>query len=560
MHNNFYFPTLIVSWIEVLMTEEIIGHGTWYDKTAASIIERERELDRSLDSIRTEMGVSASGIPHIGNLSDAIRSYAVTVALEAQDYPSELIAFADDKDGLRKVPAGMPETMRKYLGYPVTSIPDPHKCHRSFGEHATSLMLEAFDKCGVKYTFMSATDVYERGLLNEEIKTILLNAKRVGEIIREEVGQEKFEEVLPYFAICANCGRIYTTKAHELLPKENKVLYTCEGMEIKGQQFQGCGHKGEVDYTKAEGKLAWKAEFAARWKALDIRFEAYGKDIADSVRVNDRICTEILSWPPPYHSKYELFLPKSGERFSKSAGVVLSPQNWFRYGSPQSLILLMLKRFVGARAVSVFDIPTYMNEFDELEDIYFGKKQIANQKELAKLTGLYKYCWWLNSPSEPSIHVPYNLLAYLVKIAPIGRKTEYVIQKLQEYGYIEGKEQERVPPALEERIEYASNWNHDFAEIKETSLKLRTNERKAIEELVTFLQSEVDAETIQGAIFATARKHNMSPKRFFRTLYTILLGTPRGPRLGPYIVAMGKHRVIEALVRALKNRLEEQSP
>jgi len=537
-------------WTETFMTQKIIGHGTWYDKTASKIIDKEKTLGRSLDLIRTEMGVSASGIPHIGNLSDAIRSYAITVALQAQSCRSELIAFADDRDGLRKVPAGMPKTLTKYLGYPVTSIPDPEKCHESFGEHATSLMREAFDKCGVKYTFMSATDVYKRGLLNNEIKILLQNAKRVGEIIREEVGQEKFEEALPYFAICGNCGRIYTTKAYELLPKENKILYACEGMEIKGQQFQGCGYKGEADYTKAEGKLAWKVEFAARWKVLDIRFEAYGKDIADSVRVNDRICQEILNWPPPYHARYELFLAKGGKRLSKSAGVVLSPQNWFRYGSPQSLILLMLKRFTGARSVSVLDIPTHMNEFDELEDTYFGKKEISDKRELAKLSGLYKYCWWLNPPSKLSIHVPYNLLAYLVKVAPEDKEAEYVAQKLREYGYIKGKEP--IPAGLEEKIRYARNWNQDFTEIKETQLELTTDETEAIGELVKILQGEMDAEVVQSAIFDIARKHNVPTRRFFKTLYTILLGTTAGPRLGPYIVAMGKQNVTEALQRAIR--------
>jgi len=535
------------------MPKKIIGHGTWYDKTAVKIAERERKLGRSLDLIRTEMGVSASGIPHIGNLSDAIRSYAVTVALQAQNYRSELIAFADDKDGLRKVPPGMPPTWKKsltkYLGYPVTSIPDPDKCHRSFGEHATSLMLEAFDKCGVKYTFMSATDVYERGLLNDQIKTILLNAKRVGEIIKEEVGQEKFEEAFPYFAICGNCGRIYTTKAYEYLPKEDKILYACEGMEIKGQMFQGCGHKGEADTTKAEGKLVWKVEFAARWKALDIRFEAYGKDIADSVRVNDRICQEILEWPPPYHAQYELFLAKGGKRLSKSAGLVLTAQDWFRYGSPQSLILLMLKRFVGARSVSVLDTPQYMNEFDELEEIYFGKKTVADEKEHAKLTGLYKYCWWLRPPKKPTIHVPYNLLAYLVKVAPKGSETEYITQKLREYGYMDEKE---APSNLKERIEYAMNWNRDFMEIRETTVKLSAQERKAIEELTQALQTETEAGQIQSVIFSIARKSDIQPGQFFKTLYTILLGTASGPRLGPYIVAMGRQNVIDAFKRAIK--------
>jgi len=436
----------------------------------------------------------------------------------------------------------------------VTSIPDLDKCHKSFGEHATSLLLEAFDKCGVKYTFMSATDVYKHGLLNKEIKTILQNAKRVGEIIREEVGQEKFEEALPYFAICGNCGRIYTTKAHEFLPKENKILYACEGMEIKGQWFKGCGHKGEADYTKAEGKLAWKAEFAARWKALDIRFEAYGKDIADSVRVNDRICQEILNWPPPYHAQYELFLAKGGKRFSKSAGMVFTPQAWFRYGSAQSLILLMLKRFVGARPVSVLDIPAYMNEFDELEDVYFGEKTVADKKELAKLSGLYKYCWWLKPPKQPSVHVPYNLLLYLAKVAPKKAETDYMTQKLREYGYVK----DETPPNLQERIQYSLNWTRDLMEIRETAVKLSEKEENAIKELIETLRIATDENQIQTRIFETARKHTVQPSQFFKTLYIILLGTPAGPRLGPYIMSMGRQNVIEALERALGKRSQRR--
>lgn len=532
------------------MTEKIIGHGTWYDKTAAKIIERERRLDRSLDLIRTEMGLGASGLPHIGSFGDAARSFAVTLALREQGFNSELVAFSDDKDGLRKVPAGFPKAMQKYLGYPVTSIPDPFKCHTSFGEHMSSLLLEALDESNIEYNFISAKKAYEEGWFNEEIKKILINAKRVGEIVKEEVGQERYTEALPYFPICSDCGRIYTTTAHEFSPKEGRILYTCKGMEIKGKWLEGCGYEGETDYRKGEGKLSWKSEFAVRWKALDIRFEAYGKDIEDSVRINDRICREILHSEPPLHARYEMFLDKSGKKISKSAGNVFTPQIWFRYGSPQSLILLMLKRFVGTRELSVVDIPQYMNEFDELEDIYFGKKKIANKKELAKLIGLYKYCWWLNLPSKPSIHTPYNLIAYLIKIAPKGKETEYVIQKLQEYGCIKGIE---LPLTnLKERIEYAFNWNNDFIEIKETPLKLMENETNAIKELVKTLQDKIDSEIIQSSIFNIARKHNIPPRRFFKTLYTILLGTPAGPRLGPYIIAMGKQNVTEALQRATK--------
>ena len=72
--------------------EKIIGKGTWIDKLASELLEREKKLGRSLDVINVESGLGASGIPHIGSLGDAVRAYGVKLALENLGYKSELIA------------------------------------------------------------------------------------------------------------------------------------------------------------------------------------------------------------------------------------------------------------------------------------------------------------------------------------------------------------------------------------------------------------------------------------------------------------------------------------
>jgi lysyl-tRNA synthetase class 1 len=529
--------------------EKIIGHGTWYDKVAVDIVKREHKLGRSLDNIRVESGVAASGIPHIGSLSEIIRNYAVALALKEQGCKSEFIVFSDNKDGLRSVPKGLPASLNKFVGFPVTEVPDPFKCHSSYGDHMVSLLLEAMDKSGVEYKLIKGVEAYADGLLNDEIRIIIKNAERIGEIIKEETGQEKYLEALPYFAICESCGRIYTTKAYKFIPDENKVLYICEGMEIKRKWLKGCGHKGEADYTKGEGKLSWKAgEFAARWRALDIRFEAYGKDIADSVKVNDRICREILGYEPPMHVQYEMFLDKGGKKISKSVGNVFTPQVWFRYGSPQSMVLLTLKRFTGTRTMSVADIPRYMDELEELEDIFFGRKKIKDPMEKAKLTGLFRYCWFLNPPQNLSVHVPYNLLVWLAKVAPKGLEAQFITQRLQDYQYLKGN----VSPDLNQKMQFALNWVKDFEEATETAVDLSTTEKAAVKQLVQILQAEEDPEKIQSAIFETARKNGIKPSKLFITLYVILLGTESGPRLGPYLIDMGKENAVKALQKALK--------
>jgi lysyl-tRNA synthetase class 1 len=156
----------------------------------------------------------------------------------------------------------------------------------------------------------------------------------------------------------------------------------------------------------------------------------------------------------------------------------------------------------------------------------------------------------MKTPNKPSLHVPYNLLTYLAKVAPKDTETEFTTEKLRDYGYA----MKEVSGDLKRRIEYALNWAQDLKEIKETAIQLAPEEKKAIEELIQTLQTiEEDETKIQGAIFSIARKQNVQPSRFFKVIYIMLLGASQGPRLGPYIIAMGKQNVIGALKRAAKS-------
>src|SRR6266542_2990411 len=155
------------------MTEQI-GKGTWLDKIASLLIERERNLDRSLDNITVESGIGASGIPHIGSLGDAVRAYGIAMALGNMGYRSKLIAYSDDMDGLRKIPAGLPGWLKDYLAKPVSSIPDPFgDCHESYGSHMGGLLLASLRDLGVDYDFRSASEVYRSGIISNHIHEIL---------------------------------------------------------------------------------------------------------------------------------------------------------------------------------------------------------------------------------------------------------------------------------------------------------------------------------------------------------------------------------------------------
>jgi lysyl-tRNA synthetase class 1 len=531
------------------MQQRVIGKGTWLDRVGESVIKREKDLGRSLDLLRVESGLGASGIPHIGSLGDAARPYGVLLAIENLGHKSELIAYSDDMDALRKVPEGLPSWLSEWVGHPVSEIPDPFQCHKSYGEHMGSMLRDGLDKTGIRYTFKSGYEAYKSGILNEQIVKILSNAEKIGKQIASMLGQKKYTEVLPYFPICENCHRLNVARATRFDPDRLRVHYVCEGDQIGKRFVKGCGHAGEADVTKGEGKLSWKVEFAARWQALDIRFESYGKDLIDSVKVNDWISQNILGFPPPYHVKFEHFVERSGKKMSKSIGNVFTPQMWLRYGSPQSLLLLMFKRIVGTRTISPTIVPLYMDEYDWLEDVYFEKVQIPNRMERIRLRGLYEYVNHSRPPSSPGPHIPYQLLIQLCSIAPEENLIDFVTKKLVSYGVIRDLTEE-----VSRRIRYAHNYSKEVAGVTSTPLEINDSEARALADFSHSLSSESKGEEIQTKIFEVSKQNGIEPKKFFEILYKILIGKEKGPRLGPYIADIGPGKVAKIIEEKVRNR------
>jgi lysyl-tRNA synthetase class 1 len=520
----------------------------WADKIAEEVTRRDKDI------YRTECGLGASGIPHVGSVGDGIRSYTVTLALEDSGVKSEFIAFSDDRDGLRRVPLGFPAFLEEYIGHPVSLIPDPFDCHTSYGAHMSSLLVDALDKVGVKFTFQSGNEAYKDGLLDNVIVEALNNWEKAGKIIFEMTGQKKYLEQLPFHVICSECGRIYTTRAHQWIPEEKKILYTCDqeftGADSKtgkNLEISGCGHHGEASIR--EGKLTWKVEFAARWKALDISFEAFGKDILDSVRVNDRIAEEIFHIEPPVHAFYELFVERGGGKISKSKGNIFTPQVWLSYGSPESLRLLMLKRLATTRVVDLDEIPKYMNEVDYLTRVYFGKEKIRNEREKKHLDRLYEYVNFLDVPEGVGLIIAYQILVRIAKMLPKDMENRYQIFKgiLERSGLIDEFSDEE----LKQRIAYTTEWVEEIEEPEREMIELSTTEKNALRSLADQLSDEMDGEKIQEIIFAVANTYEVKPRRFFGILYKIVLGTDRGPRAGSLITALGIERVKKMIEEVL---------
>jgi lysyl-tRNA synthetase class 1 len=405
----------------------------------------------------------------------------------------------------------------------------------------SSRLLDGLEKLGIEYTFKRARDTYKEGLLQEQIHTILTQSERIGAKIEDLVGQEKYQKFLPYFPVCAQCNRLYVAEATEYLSDERKVRYKCHDAEIGGKIIKGCGHEGEADIKKDLGKLAWKVEFAARWSAFDIRFEAYGKDIMDSVKVNDWVADDVLNFPHPHHIKYEMFLDKGGKKISKSLGNVVTSQTWLKFGTPESILLLLYKRITGARELGFEDIPSLMDEYNELEKIFFGKIKIDNEAKLVKSKGLYEYVNLLTPPKQIPAQVSYRLLLELCKIFKEDRVPR-INKKLIDYHAIKETSAE-----IDKLIEMAGNFADEFDISDEIDIDVDSKVKGALSKLVILLEKDEEIEDLQNEIYQIAKGDDIEPKDFFKVLYQIILSTTRGPKIGPFILDIGKKNVAEKI-------------
>ena len=433
----------------------------------------------------------------------------------------------------------------------------------------SGLLLEGLDKVGVNYKFKSGSDAYKSGILSNQTHNILTNSKIIGDKIADLTGQQKYTKFLPYFPVCQQCGRLYVANATEYFPDKRTIGYSCIGNTINKKLITGCGYKGEAKIENGEGKFTWKVEFAARWSAFDIRFEAFGKDIMDSVRINDWVASEILGFHHPLHIKYEMFLDKGGKKISKSAGNVLTPQMWLKYGTPQSILLLLYKRISGTRHVSVEDIPNLMDEYDFYEDIYFEKIKEKNKSKVIKIKGIYEYVNNLNPPGTSQVHIPYKILIQQSEIF-INKEADSIkkiCERLKKYGLIKDES-----PEIIAKIRLAIKWTQDFEdddnlEHDENSMKIKieSKHKKAICDVLLQLNKisndieksttnqDTDAlnQKIQTIIFTNAKENKIEPKDFFRLFYKILINAERGPRLGNYIVDLGIKNVINKIEKKI---------
>ncbi|MEJ6502071.1 MAG: lysine--tRNA ligase [Rhodobacterales bacterium] len=507
----------------------------WPFEEARKLLKRYEKGAPQKGFVLFETGYGPSGLPHIGTFGEVARTTMVRRAFEEiSDIPTRLICFSDDVDGMRKVPENVPnpDALREHLQRPLTSVPDPFGTHDSFGAHNNAMLRRFLDTFGFQYDFISATEFYRDGKFDE---VLLRAAERYDDLmavmlasLRDE-RQQTYSIFLPIHPVT---GRVMYVPIKQVDAKAGTITFDDED-----------GSEMTLPVTGGHVKLQWKPDFGARWAALDVDFEMYGKDHSTNTPIYDRIC-EILGGRAPDHFTYELFLDQNGEKISKSKGNGLTIDEWLGYASPESLSYFMYLKPKTAKRMYFDVIPKAVDEYHQQLRAY------VDQDDAARLNNPV---WHIHGGNPPvsNMVVPFAMLLNLASVASAKDK-----QGL--WGFIKRYAPGASPeshPDLDAAAGFALKYFDDFVKPSRVFRAPSAVERAAMLDLVARLKDwdgGLDADALQAMVFAVGKDHGFEPLRgWFTALYEVLLGASQGPRFGGFIALYGVDETVALIETAL---------
>lgn len=513
----------------------------WPFEQARALLKRVESRDPSVPVV-FETGYGPSGLPHMGTFGEVVRTTMVRRAFETLTggaYKTRLIAFSDDMDGFRKVPANLPNQamLTEHLGLPLTRVPDPFGEHESFAHHNNARLRDFLDRFGFEYDFLSSTEQYKSGAFDAALLTMLARFDDVMKIMLPTLGQERQATYSPFLPISPKTGKVLQVPVLERNVDAGTIIFEDED-----------GEKTELPVTGGNVKIQWKPDWALRWAALGVDYEMSGKDLIESVKVSSKIC-RVLGGQPPEGFNYELFLDENGEKISKSRGNGLTVEEWLTYGPPESLSLYNFTKPKTAKKLYFDVIPKAVDEYIAHLDAY-GRQDADKQIENPG--------WHIHEGDPPSESSPISFALLLNLVSAAGSADKATI-----WGFITSYKPDATPetyPFLDALVGHALAYYRDFVEPNKQYRAPTDIERAAMEDLVRRFRALESAgangETIQNAVYAVGKDHPFENLRdWFRGLYEVLFGQSQGPRFGSFAAIYGLPETV-AMIEGALNRAE----
>ncbi len=515
----------------------------WADITADKIIRERGEKEY----YTCASGITPSGTIHIGNFREIISVELVVRALRDRKKKVRFIYSWDDYDVFRKVPPNMPqqEVLESCLRKPITLVPDVLGKEESYAAANEKELEVLLPLVGIEPEYIYQAKRYGNSDYAEGIKRALVHQEDIRRQLNASRSSDLGEDWMPLSAFCTLCDRDTT----QITGWDGAygVSYSCD-----------CGRQETVDLRQTGAmKLPWRIDWPMRWREEGVDFEPAGKDhhseggSFDTARLTSK---EVYGHEPPVTFQYDFVRIKGrGGKISSSRGEVVSLREVLEVY--QSEVVRFL--FAGTRPNAEFaisfdlDVLKIYEDYDKCERTYFNKPENPKAlKKWEKQARIYELSQVKEVPRTPPYQMPIRHLCNLLQ-AHSGNIDE-VMDSLKEMT-------EDQKPRFRRRCLCAWNWVSTFApgdfrfslrQKDEGPLPLDEAHREAVRALAALVEGHLGVlpeKDFSSLVYALMKERGLESADFFQTLYRLLIGKEKGPRLVSFLHILGREKVLDLL-------------
>lgn len=483
-------------------------------------------------------GVSPSGVYHLGTLREVMTAEIIARELRTRGRTVRHIHVVDDLDVYRKVPAGIPESYKQYLGWPLSDIPSPDgTADMSYADYYLQDLLLVADTLHMDIEIVRAHKQYRQGAYVESIEKALLGRDAIKAILEEISGRSLDESWTPVQVV--EDGYL-----------KSRVITAVDTGTTTVTYIDRDGNERQADYSKGEVKMDWRIDWPARWWHFGVQAEPFGRDHATkggSYDTGARIVAEVYGSQPPLPMPYN-FVNRTGDtkKMSKSSGDTITAAELTRM-LPSEVIWFFLMRYAPEKTLFFDEGATLMRLIDEFGELLAKPDRTEQEEQLLRLC-------MLGVQEQTVSRVPFTLLisSYQAALQDPARtlqiisRTEYADVAeadagiiTRELGFLDEWLAKRAP----EEVRFSLAETIDGSRFSQTERDFMAG----LADVIAKAPADADGAWFHDAIYAFKESSGLTPKELFTTLYRATIDKDRGPRAGWFLSILPRDWLVARL-------------
>ncbi|MCA9329612.1 lysine--tRNA ligase, partial [Candidatus Saccharibacteria bacterium] len=471
-------------------------------------------------------GVSPSGKYHIGTLREVLTADAVLIILRKRGRKVRHIHFVDDLDGLRKVPAGVPEEFSKYLGKPVCDVPSPEAGADSYADFYLNDFIRNVGVLGIDMEVVRSHQQYRQGFFVRSIEKSLDEIDAIKKCLEEVSGRALNDDWSP---IQVNIDGYLKKRPFISIDKSKKTITYVD--QSKGEQT--------ISYQYGDVKLDWRIDWPARWWQLDVIAEPFGRDHATkggSYDTGKAIIERVFGGNAPIPVPYQ-FINRSGEtkKMSKSAGNTVTISELLEV-LPAEIVRYFVLRFAPDKQLFFSQTDGLIRLIDDYAELLTKTDKTKDEELLLYIVN--------NTINENTVsNVPFSHLVASYQAALRDASKTIDIIKRTEYATIVSSQESVIIKELNYIDKWLDKWAPDDVKFSRVMTldtvssmsNVQKDFLKALGDKILKAPEDADGNWFHQAIYQLRETGQLSPKDLFSTLYQALIGKDSGPRAGWFL-------------------------